>query len=84
MISNCVLPPAATTLAGWLVTVKAPALAPLSATNGVPLSVSVVSPLFWMVKRRLLTALLISTLPKSVPSVPLALVAPLRMDWLLP
>ena len=74
--------PVARLLAGWLVMAKAPALAPLSMTNGEPFSASVALPVLRMVKVRVTLSPTV-TLPNSVLSSAEGVVSPLMIDWLL-
>ena len=74
---------AATVRTGDRVMRKAPALAPLSVTNGVPVKLRAAVPLLRTVKV-VTTWLLIITLPKSVPSAAPGVVSPLVMLMALP
>ena len=78
------LPPAATGDAGCWVTVKSAALAPLTATLGVPVRFSARAPVFWMVNICTCVPPPVSAQPKSVAFAGMGGVFPFGMDTPLP
>src|SRR5215213_4531858 len=83
VIASVVLPPGASEVAGAWVTLKSPAAAPLSTTEGLPVRVSAASPVLVMVKLRT-SACPTLLLPKSVLLVSLGVLDAASIGWPLP